>query len=344
MEELEFKRLIEKYQQGLLSDKEKQLVDEWFETIGSDKVKNTAEVTFPPGWTSEDKFNLKKKILAQIEVEDQPTLHFDMETLSIPPRITSIERVWYRAAAAVLLLATLSYTIWQFSGRELSLFPGEKVTTVSTSDQINKVILSDGSIVWLKGSSTLTYLEEFKGNERSVTLQGEALFEVEKDAAHPFIIQCGELTTTVLGTSFNIKSSEKNIEVVVFTGRVSLTSFHDKQGIVVLPNEKAVYNGLHKQLAKVEPLKEEKIAAVSGTEYSMDFEDTRMSEIVRRIEGKFNVKVTMSDPGLGNCVITADFTDQSLDRTFNLISQAIGFEYKINGNKISLRGIGCEPE
>lgn len=345
MEELEFNRLIERYQQGLLSGKEKQLMDEWFETIGRDNVQNTAEVTFVYGWTNEDKFNLKKKILAQIEVEEQPTLHFDTESLSAPPRIASINRVWYRAAAAVLLLATLSYAVWQFSGMDLSsLFPGAKVTAVSTTGQINKVLLSDGSIVWLKGNSTLTYLEEFRGNERSVTLQGEALFEVEKDPAHPFIIQCGELTTTVLGTSFNIKSNEKNIEVVVFTGKVSLTSFHDKQGIVVLPNEKAVYNGLHKQLAKVETVKEEKVAAVTGTEYSMDFEDTRMSEIIRRIEGKFNVKVTMSDPELGNCVITADFTDQSLDRTFNLISQAIGFEYKINGNEISLRGTGCEPE
>jgi len=188
-------------------------------------------------------------------------------------------------------------------------------------------------------------IEEEDDQTPDVTLLGEALFEVTKDPSHPFVIQCGELTTTVLGTSFNIKSREKNIEVVVLTGKVSLTSASDKEGIVVLPNEKAVYNGLNKQLVKVETVKKaEKIAAVASTEYRMDFDDTRMGEIIRRIEGKFNVTVTMSDPKLGNCMITADFTDQSLDMTFNMISQALGFEYEINGNQISLRGTGCEEK
>ena len=337
MDELEFKRLIEKYQQGELSGEEKKLMDEWFDAIGRDNAQNTADTN----WTNDDKLNLKKKILAQIKVEEQrPAVAEDLHFLR---RITIGPKVWYRAAASVLL-AALSFTLWQYSGTKLSfLFSREKVTAVATKGHIKKVNLSDGSIVWLKGNSTLTYHEEFKENERYVTLQGEALFEVEKDPAHPFVIQCGDLTTTVLGTSFNIKSNEKNIEVVVFTGKVSLTSLHNKLGIIVLPNEKVIYNGEHKHLAKAEVVMEEKNATIAGTEYSMDFNDTRMSEIIRRIEGKFNVKVTLSDPMLGNCVITADFTDQSLGRTLNLISQAIGFEYETDGKVILLRGTGCEP-
>jgi len=337
MKELEFKQLIERYQQGLLSEREKQLLDEWFDAMGQDNVHHL--------WTTENKLNLKKNILQQIEGKEIKTAA-GAELGSVPLRSLpfswrgSYFRAAYRIAASILLLGTISYFVWQFSGAELSAV---QVLQTTATGNINKVLLSDGSIVWLKGNSMLTYPEEFSGNERRhVTLQGEALFEVTKDPSHPFIIQCGELTTTVLGTSFNIKSSEKNIEVVVLTGKVSLTSASDKKGIVVLPNEKAVYNGLKKQLVKVETVKEEKIATVASTEYSMDFDDTRMSEIIRRIEGKFNVEVTMSDPKLGNCMITADFTDQSLDRTFNMISQALGFEYEIDGNQISLRGTGCD--
>lgn len=337
MDELEFKRLIEGYQHGLLSGKEKKLVDEWFEAMGQDNVQQL--------WSAEDNLNLKKKILAQIAADEKSIfIRKGLQKSISSGKGFRVRPLLYRIAASILFLATLSYFGWQWRGGLFKLISsGAEVTSVnSTPGSISKVLLSDGSLVWLKGNSTLTYPEEFSGAERQVALQGEALFEVEKDPAHPFIIQCGELTTTVLGTSFNIKTSEENIEVVVLTGRVALTSATDKQGIVVLPDEKAVYNGLKKQLSKVETVMEEPVVIVSGTEYDMNFNDTRMTEIIRRIEGKFNVKVTMSDSKLGNCMITANFTDQSLDRTFNMISQALGFEYEIDGNEISLRGTGCD--
>ena len=338
MEEQEFKRLMERYQQSLLSGKEKQLMDEWFEAMGQDNVYHL--------WTPKNKLSLKKRILREIIEEKETKAGTGGAELNcLPSRSLPVSwregyvRATYRIAASLLLLATVSYFAWQLSGARLSSVQVLQATATGT---INKVLLSDGSIVWLKGNSKLTYPEEFTGDERHVTLQGEAFFEVTKDPSHPFIIQCGELTTTVLGTSFNIKSSEKNIEVMVLTGKVSLASASDKVGIVVLPNEKVVYNGFKKQLVRVEAVEEEKIAVIASTEYSMDFDDTRMSEIIRGIEGKFNVEVIMSDPKLGNCMITADFTDQSLDRTFSMISQALGFEYEINGNKISLRGTGCD--
>lgn len=343
MEEFEFKRLIERYQQGLLSGTKKQLLDEWFNAMGQDNVRHL--------WTPEDKLSLKKKILQQIEEKElkasggvepaRRTVRLGKEFLRSLPvsRRGSYFRAAYRIAASILLLVTVSYFVWQFPGAKSD---SGQVLQATATGNINKVLLSDGSIVWLKGTSMLTYTEKFSGSERRVALQGEALFEVAKDPAHPFIIQCGELTTTVLGTSFNIKSSEENIEVLVLTGKVSLTSAGDKEGIVVLPNEKAVFNRSKKQLAKTETAKEEKTATVARTEYSMDFEDTPMSEIIRRIEGKFNVSITMYDPSLGNCMITADFTDQSLDRTLKMISRALGFEYEIDGNEISLRGTGCE--
>jgi ferric-dicitrate binding protein FerR (iron transport regulator) len=156
------------------------------------------------------------------------------------------------------------------------------------------------------------------------------------------VIQCGELTTTVLGTSFNIKSTAKNIEVVVLTGKVALTSANDKKGVILLPNEKAVYNGDQGLLEKRESEVEEKVAAVKDTQYPMDFEDTRMEEIIRRIEGKFNVKVRITDSNVANCMITADFTDQSLEGTVNMISQALGFSYEVNGREVMVKGGGCE--
>ena len=98
----------------------------------------------------------------------------------------------------------------------------------------------------------------------------------------------------------------------------------------------------YKQLAIVKSAATEKVAVVTGTAYSMYFEDTQIKEVIRKIEGKFDVKVLTSNPKMGNCLITADFTDQSLERTMRIISEVLGFEYEINNNSVVLRGTGCD--
>src|SRR5690606_1106516 len=108
----------------------------------------------------------------------------------------------FRAAASLILLATLSLIVWEFIEKDSPKEIANLQTTAS--EEIKKVILADKSIVWLKGNSSLTYPEEFSEEERKISLQGEALFEVTNDPDRPFIIQCGELTTKVLSTSFSI--------------------------------------------------------------------------------------------------------------------------------------------
>ncbi|AKP51597.1 hypothetical protein CA2015_2176 [Cyclobacterium amurskyense] len=71
--------------------------------------------------------------------------------------------------------------------------------------QKSKVILSDGTNVWLNSSSKLSYINGFTDSIREVFLEGEAYFEVTKDKGKPFIVHTGNLKTTVLGTSFNIR-------------------------------------------------------------------------------------------------------------------------------------------
>ena len=69
-----------------------------------------------------------------------------------------------------------------------------------------KVVLCDGTEVWLNANSNFVYPTAFIGNERIVTLEGEAYFKVAKDAKHPFIVKTKTVQTRVLGTEFNIRS------------------------------------------------------------------------------------------------------------------------------------------
>lgn len=318
MKNSEFERLIEKYQKGLLSGKEKELMDAWFDAMGRDEAHRLR--------TEAERDRLKQRVMAGVRGN----------------RTSTPVRVW-RIAASILLVAAASFAVWQYTTHQGYQPIRQELTASSAEGFVYKVLLDDGSLVWLKNNSSLTYPEKFTGKDRRVVLRGEALFEVAKDASHPFIIQCGELTTTVLGTSFNIKSNEKDIEVVVLTGRVSLTAQHDRQGIVVLPSEKAVYRKEMKQLAKVEVPREESVSSISGTEYDMNFQQTRMLDAIRRIELKFDVTVSLADTSMNKCVITANLTDQSLKKTLDVLTLSLHARYELNDRTVTINGPGCTP-
>lgn len=326
MHEKEFDELIERCLLGQATREERTLVEKWLEQRSQKDPFGKLSVS--------EKESIRLRMLEGLSAKM-------MEPVEPSKRGRSRARAFYRAAAAVMLLSVLTYSILKFTAsspiEEITLGQDESANEVS-----KKVILSDSSIVWLKGNSSIFYPEEFSGGERNVRLVGEALFEVAKDADNPFIIQCGGLTAKVLGTSFNIKSSETDIEVLVLTGKVSLSSKGNSKGLIVLPNEKAVYHPAENQMKKVMAQEKEKVAKTTGTEYSMQFDATRMEEIIRRIEGKFDVRVLLSDKRLNNCPITADFTDQSLERTLNMIAQTLAIEYEMSDRQVTLNGAGCD--
>lgn len=326
MNEREFAELIERCVSGLATKRETALVEEWL-------ARRSAEDPFSKLSVSEkDEMRARsfEDIFAKLKAEPPPKGKLNVRALAL-----------YCSAAAVILLSILTY-VFLAHGTSSSVEEIAIVRSVSTTDGVKKVILGDSSIVWLKGNSTIFYPEKFNGGERNIKLTGEALFEVAKDPDNPFVIQCGGLRAKVLGTSFNIKSDETAIEIIVLTGKVALSSRENNKGLIVLPNEKAVYNHSQGQISKIIVNETEKVATTGGTEYSMRFNATRLKEIIRRIEGKFDVTVLLTDERLNNCTITADFTDQSLDRTFNMISQTLSIEYDFNGNKVTLKGTGCD--
>lgn len=97
-------------------------------------------------------------------------------------------------------------------------------------------ILSDGTKVWLNAESELDFPVDFIGKERVVRLKGEAYFEVEPDAAHPFVVETKDVRTRVLGTSFNIKAydNEERVFTTLLTGKVEVSAVGEENESVVL--------------------------------------------------------------------------------------------------------------
>lgn len=88
-----------------------------------------------------------------------------------------------------------------------------------------KLVLADGSRVWLNAESSITYPTAFAGKERKVSVTGEAYFEIAHNPQMPFIVEKGEVRVQVLGTHFNFNSyeDENSIDVTLLEGALKVS-------------------------------------------------------------------------------------------------------------------------
>ena len=118
----------------------------------------------------------------------------------------------------------------------------ELMNTVQTLTGMEYMLtLSDGTRVFLNAETKLKFPTKFRKEERVVVLEGEAYFEVRKDATHPFIVKANDVDVKVLGTSFNLRSysDENSIATTLVSGKVAVYAGENSEEIV--PGEQAVY-------------------------------------------------------------------------------------------------------
>ncbi|MBL7699845.1 MAG: FecR domain-containing protein [Chitinophagaceae bacterium] len=105
--------------------------------------------------------------------------------------------------------------------------------------QVVDMTLADGSRVWLNAGSSITYPIVFIGNERTVSITGEAYFQVASDKTKPFRVSKGDMQVEVLGTHFNVNAydDERDIKVTLLEGAVRLKM--NEQSRILKPGEQA---------------------------------------------------------------------------------------------------------
>jgi transmembrane sensor len=88
-----------------------------------------------------------------------------------------------------------------------------------------KLLLPDGSNVWLNSASSVRYPTVFAGAERTVEVTGEVYFEIAHDASKPFVVKVNEMDIRVLGTHFNVNaySDERSVNTTLLEGSVMLS-------------------------------------------------------------------------------------------------------------------------
>ncbi|MDM8002128.1 MAG: DUF4974 domain-containing protein [Bacteroidota bacterium] len=191
--------------------------------------------------------------------------------------------------------------------------------------------LPDGSGGMLNSGSTLTYQMPFT-KERSVILEGEAWFDVARDEKHPFTVDAGSLDLTVVGTAFNVNAypDEDYVEVVLESGKVLVNCGQYKEGMVMSPSERIVYENGRVTRSTSDPSKYS-----SWTKGKLVFRSDSMSEVARRIERWYNVKVELMDDDLEKYSFRATFEDDPLEEVLKFLSMTSPIRYEITPRYIA---------
>lgn len=218
-----------------------------------------------------------------------------------------IVRYLRNAAIWLLVLCSAGAALYVFKHREREIRPVVTRHVEAATGERKEVVLPDGSRVWLNAGSSIDYPLVFQGNGRHVSLAGEAFFEVTRDPAHPFVIRSGALRTQVLGTSFNIKAypDDSAIAVSVVTGQVQVSSAHTS--VALSPDQQAVYGKSDDHLiSRPYP---NAAALASWKDGKLQFRNKPLHEVVRTLERRFAVSISVDGPSRGCPVLHADFDD-----------------------------------
>jgi transmembrane sensor len=316
--------LLVKYMLGEASDAENIAVDKWLK----EKKENRHYFShFKLIWTQSKELATRSTV-NEHEAWERFKKKVEHETPAVPLN----SRPWYsgflRIAAVLFFAAGAGWLLY------LSLQnDGSQLVTVKTGSQTLTDTLPDGSIVTLNKRSSISYPEKFTtADTRQITLNGEAFFQVEPDKSKPFVISVNEITVTVLGTSFNIKSNVKKTEVIVETGLVEVEKADRK--IKVSPSESVTVLKGKPELVR-QKNKEEFYDYYRTKKFVCN--NTPLWKLVETLNEAYQANIVIEGENLRSKVLNTTFEEQSLPEIVRIIGVTFDIKVEQQGDKIILK-------
>ncbi|CAA6799465.1 MAG: FecR family protein [uncultured Aureispira sp.] len=233
------------------------------------------------------KFEEQLKLFENMEVPYERTKKEVWEVMSkkmlAPPakKIIPLNLTKWLAAAVIIIASTLGMmrfyttTVYAVNGTHLAC------------------TLPDNSTVRLNAGSTISYAPYWWLFKRSVSLEGEAFFEVEKGSK--FVVNSTFGYTEVLGTSFNIYARDTTYQVFCKTGRVGVHITASGQSIVLKPNEKVVLK--NKALRK--EIGTDGASSMGWIKDQFYFNNVNLVRVLEELERQYNVNISFDRTLIG---------------------------------------------
>lgn len=238
------------------------------------------------------------------------------------------------AASAIAAVGIISYEAFRIHDYK-ALFADSHITVEAPAGSKTHVVLPDGSKVWLNAGSALKYSSD--GKERQAELSGEGFFEVSHDESKPFNVASTHLNVRVLGTKFDFRDYPEDslAEVTLTQGKIALNDLSGRNGeIVMSPDESVVFDKSSGTMTKGK-------AVTASDEWitgTFSFDAAPLSEIARRLEREYSVKIEISDPALCGFRFYGTFNSsrQDIDEVLQSLSATGKFRYRKEHNVVTL--------
>jgi transmembrane sensor len=297
------------------------------------------------------KEDLLQQIVIKINQEEKYTKRYMLWNW------TSIIKI----AASIVLILGLSFVFSLIIyGPKTNINAGVAFNEIIVpSGEKAQVVLPDGTKIWLNSESKLKYPSVFAKDNRTVTLEGEAYFDVSKIKKSKFLVNTQGVKIEVLGTIFNVKSypDEQTVETSVVEGKVKVdagTKSNPIAPVYILPSERAVFYKNYGKFVSTkneekrntkELLLHQKPLIVIGEvnikniicwkDYFLVFDNETFEEIAVKMARWYKIHVQINDEGLKKQRFTGKFVN---NETFYQVLEAINLttpiEYKYEKNDL----------
>lgn len=311
----------------LESDPErKELVNAAKEFIRSAKYRN---ISLEPG----DKDEILSNIISQSSIK---TEHSRRQG----PRLQS--GLIYKIAASILIIATFLSAIWWERVQEIvSDGVGKQISMIEKSNPQGRksiIFLPDGTRVTLNSESKISYTSDYGSEDRTVSLEGEAFFEVKHDKTLPFNVISDGVMTTALGTSFNVRafSVENVLKVSLKTGKVKVAKMinGDPKEHLLDPGEGFV---IPKQGGEIKKVAVDPLLEFGWKDGMLVFKDNNLVEVVQALERWYGVKINVTGQPQKQWRVDGTFENETLEHVLNGLSYTHDLEFLINGKNVELK-------
>lgn len=310
MSNQQLKFLLSRYLQGKATPAEAAQVEAWYASFNETPL------------SENDKVRLKDEIISNVLQEINP-----------PARVRKLYW-WYAAAVAVLLGSALPF--FMTKKKPLPVLTDQLVSTPAGSRKT--IRLPDGTMVQLNAGTSLVIAGDFGAKNRSVTLTGEAFFTVATDALHPFIIHAGNIETTVLGTSFNIRSwpEEDTWAIGVSTGKVKISNEANRQVMAeCLTTNKSLLHHRQSGLTDITDIETDEPGAWRNNIFH--FNNSSMAEIGQELQRQYNIPVMVTGAGKDGGHYKISFFREPLGKVLKVLAGLTGITYTIKSDQVIIQ-------
>lgn len=279
---------------------------------------------------------LSKQMDVEFEKQDNHTsfeerIQYEKEATQLLKRINKKESrgllipfslLRYAAVAAIIIFVLLSpFYLFYLPTKSIDF-----ITLYTGQSERKKIVLEDGSLIYLNANSTLIYPKKFNIQDRTITIHGEAYLKVQRDSKRPFFVKSTHLSTKVLGTSFNIRAYEDDSNSYIYVEEGCVQVSNELVSVRLQANDLFFYNQKEKTFKK----ERETHANITGwvSKKSLYFNATPIESVIKELKRQYNCSIELAPNTIFDELIYGEHENKSLESVLNAIAYSTNIKYK----------------